>query len=282
MTTARSRTGIPTWGPVVVATVAGSLTTPLGYPLRGEAGERPLVACWVLLLLAGLVPVVPLVPLLGYLILVLAASARGESAPPLLDDGRRVLQRGLGGTALVVLFLGGPIAVLLITVYGASFGAREAAPSGTGVLVFYAGSTAVLFAALLAAYLLPIALLRYAGTGRLRGGLDVGALRTAATSAAYFRDWVAGAVATTTAATVASRLAALGRLGAVVAALVLAYALLVTAHLWGRSLAGVWESARTEPEPRSNDPDPGAIDRAPRSEDADPRSDARRSPRDDR
>lgn len=210
----------------------------LTYPIRGPERERPFLAVWVLVLGSFLV-VVPVVAVVGYLVRVIDASDRDEPAPSFVADARTLLRRGLGGTALAVVFLAGPVLALLITVYGAMFGIEGVEPGSTSTFVVYAGSTVVLFFSLLGAYLLPIALFRYGRTGSLRAALSRKWLRGAATHGAYFAGWTLGAVLATIGIGLGTALFPIARVGPVLTAFVLAHAAIVTCHVWGRSLARV-------------------------------------------
>lgn len=209
------------------------------YPVRGTERERPLLAAWVCVLASFLVPVIPLVPFVGYLVRVIDASDRDEPAPGFVREFLPLLRRGVGGTALTLVFLAGPFVVLLITVYGAMFGVESVEPGETPLLLVYAGSTVVLVVALVGAYLLPIALFRYGRTGSLRAAFSRKWLRGGATHAAYFAGWSLGAVLLTVGLGLASALFPVGRIGPPLAALVVAHASIVTCHVWGRAIARV-------------------------------------------
>lgn len=211
----------------------------LGYPIHGPARERPLVATWILVLVSFIVPFLTLVPVVGYLLRVIDASDRDESAPSLATDLWLLVRRGVGGTVLTAVFLAGPFVALAITVYGATYGVREIEPGTTPTLLVYAGSTVVITLALLGAYLLPIALFRYARTGSLRAAFSRSWHRGAATHGAYFAGWTLGAVLLFLGLALAIGLYPVEPIGSILAALVLAHASIVAAHVWGRALARV-------------------------------------------
>lgn len=216
-----------------------AVVSTLRYPVAGEERERPLLALWILVLAGFVVPLVPLVPVVGYLIRVLDASDRGAPAPALFEDAWTLLRRGVGGTGLAVGFLAGPFLALLVTVYGAMFGAGAFAAGGPSTLLVAAGSVVVLLFAVLGGYLLPIALFRYGRTGSLRAAVEARWLRGAATHGAYFAGWILGAAVAAAGAGLARALLSVPRVGPVLAALVLAHVAVVTCHLWGRALARV-------------------------------------------
>lgn len=221
------------------------LPDPLAYPVRGDRPGDTVVAAWVLLLVHGIVPVVPLVPLAGVLLGVLADAARGVDEPPsVVDDLPRTLREGVGAGGVVIAFAGLPLGYLLAVLR---------LVSGSGALE--RGSLAVLVAAtvggftlLVAAYLLPIGLVRYASTGSVRAAFDGGRLRQGSRSGRYLLGWLAGVVVLDVGWIVAAGLAGAGAVGAVLAALVGGYALVVGARLVG---LGLTESGIADAEPRT-------------------------------
>lgn len=211
----------------------------LRYPVGGQEAERPLVASWICILVSFLLPVVPLVPVVGYLVAVIDASDRDESAPAFLLEPWTILRRGIGGTLLAVVFLAGPFVALAITVYGATYGTRTVDPGTTPTLVVYAGSTVVLTFALVGAYLLPIALFRYGRTGSLKAAFSRTWHRGAATHGAYFAGWTLGAVILFLGIALGVGLFSIDPVGPILAALAVAHASILAAHVWGRALARV-------------------------------------------
>ena len=206
----------------------------VGYPLAGEAGERPVVVGWILGMLAFIVPVVPLVPFLGYLVRVVGASERGDPAPPLRRDPRRLARESVAGLAVCTAYLLVPLVALAVTVYGAVT-SETADLAFVGSLPVYGGSTAVLVLALAGAYLLPVALSEVAD-GSVRGAFDRRRILPVAAHAAYFTRWTAGAVAFSLTVSVANLASDAPRVGPVVAGLALAYGSVLACHLWGRAV----------------------------------------------
>jgi hypothetical protein len=203
------------------------------YPIAGPAGERPLLAIWIAFSLAVVVPLVPLFLVVGYLVRALVANERGESLPPFLADGWRLLRQSAGGAALCALFLGPPLLALVVTIYGVIFSSSGGDVPTVRIL---AGSTAVLLVGLLALYLLPIALTTYGRTGSLRSALSLSSLRAAGSHGAYFVGWTLGCVGLCFAAALGRVLFAVPRIGPVLGTLPLAYGLLVAGHVWGRAV----------------------------------------------
>lgn len=227
------------------------LRDPLGFPFRGSRPEGPVIAGWVLLLANALVPVVPLVPLAGYLLRVLGASAREEDAPPpAVEDLAGVVGDGLATFAVAAVYLLVPVVVLVVSAGGVLLG-DPPEPGPASSLLVLAGTTTVLALAVLGAYLLPVGLVGVA-TGGLRAALDPGRARAVGGHAAYFVGWVRGAVALAAGAGLASLLGAVPVLGRVLPSLALAYALIVTARLWGRGVAATGAVSSEDPS-RSED-----------------------------
>jgi len=100
-------------------------------------------------------------------------------------------------------------------------------------LLLYGGGTAVLCLFLLGFYLVPAGMAAYASERRLRAAFERETVGPLAAHAAYFARWMAGAVTLGTLGAVASVTLQVDRAGSIVASLVLAYACLLAAHLWG-------------------------------------------------
>lgn len=222
----------------------------LAYPFRGPERERPFVVVWILLLVAAAVPLLRfvsvlgplaslllLLPVVGYLLRVLAASERGEPAPPFLAAPMDLLRRAIGGTVVSLAYLAIPFVLLMVTIYGAIYTERVPDPNSFSSVTIYAGSTAVLFMSLLGAYVLPIALSKYLDTGSLRSAFTRRYLRTIGLDAAYFAGWTAAMGIFGFVAAIAAGVATATRAGPILASGLLAYTLLFTVHVWGRSLA---------------------------------------------
>jgi hypothetical protein len=208
-------------------------TTAVTYPVSGEARERPLLAVWLLFALSVVVPVLPALPVVGYFVRVLAAGERGDAMPLFLADGRTLVRRSLGGTAVCLAFLGVPFAALLVTLYGVvTLEPGADAP----VVVILAGSTVVLFIGVIGLYLVPVSLTTYGREGSLRRAFTVNALRPVAGHAAYFFGWTLGFTALVVAVGVGGALFTFSRAGPLFGTFVLAYGLLVAAYLWGRAV----------------------------------------------
>jgi len=213
---------------------------PFGYPFGGAGRERPLVACWVLGMLAALLPdagVVTLVPVVGYLVRVLDASAVGDEAPEMGADVAKLLRQGVGGVAVAVGYLTVPGVALLVTVYGATTTSAGAGIGAGQGVALYAGSTVVLSLFLLAAYLVPAGIAVYAKQESLRAAFSIASVTPLAGHAAYFSRWMAGAVALSMASAVASVSLQVHRAGPVIASLLAVYGAVLACHVWGRGVA---------------------------------------------
>lgn len=222
----------------------------LTYPFRGPEGERPVVATWVLLLLAVSAPVIRFVsvlglaasllfafPLVGYLIRVLVVSENGTPAPPLLGDSLTLLRQGVGGLVICFVFLAIPFTLLAVTVYGALYTDQTIDPDAISNLVIYAGSITVLMLSFLGAYLLPVGLATYGQRGSLRAAFSPGEIRSVITHAAYFSGCTASFGVLGFATAIAVEISGVHRGGPVLGTAIVAYSLLVTVHIWGRMLA---------------------------------------------
>ena len=209
----------------------------LTYPTRGESAERALLVGTTLAVAAGLfarlgalapLALLPAALLSGYLLAVLRDPGDG---PPPVGDVRRLLVDGVRALVVAVGALVLPAVVAAVTFGGAL--SRAASPNFVRTLsVLGAGTVAVLFA-LLALYLLPIALSSVAGARRVRAATDRTALRRTATDGAYFVRWSAALAVGGCAATLALSLASVGRFGELLALALTFYASLVVARLVG-------------------------------------------------
>lgn len=204
------------------------------YPIEAETDERPFLAVWLAFAVAAVVPVLPLLPVVGYLPKALAASERGERLPAVLGDGRTLLRRAVGGSALCVLFLGPPLIALLVTIYGVLFSSGGDVPQ----IRFLAGSTAVLLSGVVALYLLPIALTAYGREDSLRDALSPGRFREVGGHGAYFYRWTTGAVVLSLAGSAGGILGIVPGIGPVLTGAALAYGLLIAVYYWGRAVGG--------------------------------------------
>ncbi|MFC4448112.1 DUF4013 domain-containing protein [Halorussus aquaticus] len=228
----------------------------LTYPVRGEDAERRLLVGAILAVATGLLArlgvlavfaLLPAVVLAGYALSVVRTTAESpggtaavQGAPPAFADFRALAADGARALAVGVGYLLVPAAALAVTVGGAIGGASAAGrPESLGPTVFVFGAgTVVLFLSLAFAYLLPAALTGVARTRRLSGALDRGRLRASAGDAGYFVAWVAALLVGGAAVVLLGSVAALGRLGEVVALAGSFYALVAVARLFGRAISG--------------------------------------------
>lgn len=212
---------------------------PLATPLAGEAGERPLLAAWILVILSFHVPLLPVVPLLGYVVRVLESGADGDATlPPFASDVAGLVAGGVAAAALCVAYLALPTVLLAATLEAVA--SAPSPPSGFGPAVaLLGGVTAVLLVALAAAYCCSIALVRYARERRLRAALDLRAIAGLAVRVDVFVGWVTGVAGVGIGGALASALLAVPRIGPVLAALALAYAVLLASVWMGRGTGRV-------------------------------------------
>jgi len=209
----------------------------LAYPVTGDARERPLLAGWIFVLFALVVPVLPLLPVVGYLVRVLLASAdEASNAPAFLHDGFELVRLGVGATAVIVAYLAVPAVALVITVHGVVETGRI--PEGfVETVTFFSGTTAVLFLSLVSSYLLPIAVVEYGRTRRLRAAFAPGTIGRLARSAHVFLAWTVALVTTAVGCSIALELLAFPRVGPVLAAPVLVYTSILAVHRLGVGVA---------------------------------------------
>ncbi|MFB6127977.1 MAG: DUF4013 domain-containing protein [Halolamina sp.] len=186
------------------------------------------------LALAGrFIPLVAAVPMVGYLARVAAATARAEAAPGRTDVDapdptrlRSLAVDGVRGGVAVVVFLLPPAALLSVTVGPAV--EQAVAFDGSERLFLPLAAVSTLSVAVAVAYPLPAVLALVGHAGRLRAGFDRTALWRAVRSARYLTNVLAGAASLAVAT-------ALGRplFDVAVGYFILAYGLVVAAHLWG-------------------------------------------------
>lgn len=203
----------------------------LTYPIRGEHGEKTVVAAWICALLHSIaLPVIALVPLVGYAATVLAAGR--DAGPPAFLD-RSLLGRSVGASALVVATGAVPLGMALVTFR--LLVETDRTPEGGEVVLVLVGSTSVLVALAAFGYLLPIALANYAQRGSLRQStIGLGAV---ARDASYFLAWSSGIVMLLVGVAAWNALADAGNVFVVAGSFVGAYATIVAARRIGRGYA---------------------------------------------
>lgn len=214
--------------------------TPFRYPLRGNRAIDVLLVGGALHLVSVYVPVAPLIVVLGYLVVVLGETTTRDpvdrfEALPSVPGFVDLVRTGFGGAVVVGVFLAPAAIVLLVTVAGLTrVPFSSASVTMERSVGFLAGSTASLTLAVAFLYVIPVGLLRYGITGRIRAAFDTGAVRTAVRDGAYFYNVLVGAV-----------VGALGLiLGAittqyVVGFVIAFYAEIVAVAFWSRGLGRV-------------------------------------------
>jgi hypothetical protein len=148
-----------------------------GYLTRGDTAPQRLAVGGLLAVLGVTWPL-----LLGYAVGVVRATFRGESAPPAFDTWEPIVRDGAIATVIVVT-LAFPVFLVAWLL-----GWPESTPSPGATLV-------VLSIALVAAYVLPAALARFAHRDSLAAGLDAWTLLDVVLLSAYARTWFGLAVA---------------------------------------------------------------------------------------
>ena len=135
----------------------------------------------------------PLVFVYGYTMRVLRNTMRDDDTVPVFDDWGEMGVDGL--KAAVIVFAYGIIPSLVfvaIMFVGGGLGALTGSDAGAaaGFLVVLAGGLVAFVLGLLAAYIIPAALMNYAEKGTVGAGFDIGSIRTVATNRKYFNGWL--------------------------------------------------------------------------------------------
>ena len=136
---------------------------------------------------------VPLVFVYGYAMRVLRNTMRDDDAVPVFDDWGEMGRDGL--KAAVIAFVYGVIPGLVfaaVAFVGGGLGslANSNAGAAAGFLVVLAGGLAAFVFGLVAAYIVPAALLNYAEKGSMSAGFAFGDLRSVVTNRTYFSGWL--------------------------------------------------------------------------------------------
>ncbi|RDZ39497.1 hypothetical protein C5B86_19025 [Haloferax sp. Atlit-19N] len=173
--------------------------------------------------------------LLGYLITVQKSGLRNARSVPEFRGYARLLHRGLVGLVVALSYLALPIVMLVVTVHGASIATAQ--PSGIQMnITVLLGSTLVLIVLLVSAYLLPVGIVRAVENQSLLAGLHVDTVRRTAVHSRYLVAWFGGGTAIFTVLVLISELWGSYRILSVFALVVSYYALVLIAHVLGRSL----------------------------------------------
>ncbi|WP_121821369.1 DUF4013 domain-containing protein [Halostella salina] len=159
--------------------------------LRYATGLFP---AWPALVVA-LLALVPATALLGYLLRAGRSTVSGTDRPPGFDNPRELLAQGGRAWVVALVYLGAPLAVLLVTVQGLTGADIGSDPDTTTGVVVILGATATLLLALTVSYVFPAAVLRLADGGDLRGTLDPRSVSAVLSSGAYFAAFVGAFVA---------------------------------------------------------------------------------------
>ena len=162
----------------------------LSYPVEGENAVGRLLIGGVLGLASVLV--LPVFLLLGYLVRVLAASARGVEEPPAFEAWGELFVSGLKATVVVLAYGLVPFVLLAVsaTVLAGGVAAGDGAVTG---LVGGLGALGVLVSLLATAllyYLVPAALTSMAVQGSFGDAFDAGTLKSLLLSVDYLVAWV--------------------------------------------------------------------------------------------
>lgn len=163
----------------------------ISYPLRGENALGRIFVGGLLGIFGFLI--VPLLALFGYLLRVLARSARDPDAdPPAFEDWGGLIVEGLKGVVVAIAY--GIVPFLVLGFVGVLGAAGAASESGTARAVLGAvgavGAIVGLLVMVVLYYILPAALTRAALEGRIGAAFEVGALGRVLTSGSYLIAWL--------------------------------------------------------------------------------------------
>lgn len=129
--------------------------------------------------------------LLGYLLTVQIAGLHGSDSVPRFDRYSMLLVRGIVTIAVSIVYLIVPAIILGITVQGTQVSGGRAISFQTGIALVF-GSTLVLVLALVAVYLLPVAVSKAVNEGSLRASMHIDSIRRDAVQRRYLVTWFVG------------------------------------------------------------------------------------------
>jgi hypothetical protein len=162
----------------------------LSYPLAGDSAVGRIVVGSLLVL--GSFLIVPLVLLFGYLVRVLASSARGDPEPPAFDDWGAMFVDGLKGLAVTLVYGLVPFLLIGVSVAIAIGGAGSGSDAAAGVLggIGLVGILLSSVALFLLYYLVPAALTKMAVEDSVGAAFAVGDLTDVLLSVDYLVAWL--------------------------------------------------------------------------------------------
>lgn len=221
------------------------------YPLTGDEARKSILIGTLLTLFSVLI--LPAVVLVGYLIRVLRTSLAGADEVPVYDEWGELIVDGLKGTAIALAYFAIPIVLTLtvvvsalsftVTTVSAESGAVEAASTAansdatTGVLVFAGLALVSIVTFLVAMYIVPAALARFATTGKMGSAFALRSLWPVLSSGSYAVAWLLVIVVSFGAGIIAGLVSFVPVLGVIVGALVGYYANVVGFRLYAEGYA---------------------------------------------
>lgn len=215
------------------------------YPYDDGDGVRALIIGSLLTLLGFLI--VPTIIVTGYALSVIRSVRAGNSHPPAFGDWGELLVDGLKGTLVVIVYFlipsvlfTGSVGATLIPVAG-GLGEGTAAFGLLGLVVVLL--SVPLF--LVAAYLLPAALVGVALTGRIGAAFSVGRIWSLVTTSDYALAWVLALVVSLVASFLTALLTGLTLIGGLLGSLLGFYSLVVAAYLYGASVGDQFDGVGT-------------------------------------
>ena len=163
----------------------------LSYLRESDEWTRTTLIGGVLLILSFLV--FPVVFVYGYAMRVLRNTMHDDDTVPVFDDWGEMGVDGLKAAVIVLAYGIIPgIVFTAIMFVGGGLGALTGSDAGAaaGLLVMLAGGLVAFVLGLVAAYIVPAALMNYAEKGTVGAGFDAGSIRTVATNRTYFNGWL--------------------------------------------------------------------------------------------
>lgn len=220
----------------------------LRYPTRREDWVKTVLVGGALTLFGFLI--VPAILVSGYVLAGIRGRVGGEASPPAWGDWGELFVDGLKVWVVGIVYAIVP-ALLGLVIFG---GAVAAMASGSdvgvvvGLLGLGVGASVWLVVAHVFFYPLPASLANLAVTGRLASAFDVDTVRQVVTTRAYAVPWLWGVAILVVGGVVGGVANAIPLVGWLLGALVLFYADVVLAVLWGAGFADALEGEGSRPD----------------------------------
>ena len=157
----------------------------LSFPLQGDTALGRLLIGGLLGIFSILI--IPGFALIGYLLRVLAYSARGEDEPPPFEDWGGLIVEGLKGTFVLILYGLVPVLILMVVVGVSS---TVGTPGGIVDSLSVVGILATMIAVAILYYAAPAGLTNMALEGRMAAAFEFSTLKKPLLSLEYFIAWL--------------------------------------------------------------------------------------------